>query len=248
MAPPRMSANPPHTLFVSDLHLAAERPQITAQFLHFTGTIAPQAQALYILGDLFEYWAGDDDTDPLGAGVAAALVALAAAGTRVYLMQGNRDVLLGKAYADRCGAALVADPLLLELYGTPTLLTHGDALCTDDTDYQQFRAYARDLGNQARFLSQPLAARREQMLGMRAQSEARKQQKTEAIMDVSPAAVESLLRENRYPRLIHGHTHRPARHNHTVDGHACERWVLNDWYERGGYLRCDTTGCTPVML
>ena len=243
-----MSANTPHTLFVSDLHLAAERPQITAQFLHFTGTIAPQAQALYILGDLFEYWAGDDDTDPLGAEVAAALATLAAAGTRVYLMQGNRDVLMGAAFAARCGAEPITDPLLLDLHGTRTLLTHGDALCTGDADYQQFRAYARDPGNQAKFLAQPLAARREQMLGMRAQSEASKQQKAEAIMDVTPEAVESLLREHRYPRLIHGHTHRPARHNHTVDGHACERWVLNEWYQRGGYLRCDAAGCTAVML
>jgi len=243
-----MSANTPHTLFVSDLHLAAERPQITAQFRHFTGSIAPQAQALYILGDLFEYWAGDDDTDPLGAEVAAALATLAAAGTRVYLMQGNRDVLMGAAFAARCGAEPITDPLLLDLHGTRTLLTHGDALCTGDADYQQFRAYARDPGNQAKFLAQPLAARREQMLGMRAQSEASKQQKAEAIMDVTPEAVESLLREHRYPRLIHGHTHRPARHNHTVDGHACERWVLNEWYQRGGYLRCDAAGCTAVML
>ncbi len=137
---------------------------------------------------------------------------------------------------------------MIDLYGTPTLLTHGDALCTDDTDYQKFRAYARDPGNQARFLSQPLAARHEQMRGMRAQSVASKEQKSEAIMDVAHAAVEELLRRHDYPRLIHGHTHRPARHTHVVDGHSCERWVLNDWYERGGYLRCDAGGCTAVLL
>lgn len=237
-----------HTLFISDLHLATERPRIITQFLAFTTDIAPQAAALYILGDLFEYWIGDDDTDAPGTQTAAALAALAARGTEVFLMQGNRDVLMAGAFAARSGATLIGDPLLIDLHGTSTLLTHGDALCTDDADYQQFRAHARDAGNQARFLAQPLAARREQMLGMRAQSEARKQQKTETIMDVAPAAVENLLRQYKYPRLIHGHTHRPARHVHQIDGHRCERWVLNDWYERGGYLRVDAGGCTAILL
>lgn len=238
----------PHSLFASDLHLAAERPQIVAQFLEFTTTIAPQAAALYILGDLFEYWAGDDDSDALGVQTAAALAILAGRGTKVFLMQGNRDVLMAGAFAARSGATLIEDPLLIDLHGRSTLLTHGDALCTDDADYQRFRAYARDAGNQARFLAQPLETRREQMLGMRAQSEASKQQKTETIMDVAPAAVDALLRQYGYPRLIHGHTHRPARHVHQLDGHACERWVLNDWYQRGGYLRADAKGCVAVLL
>jgi UDP-2,3-diacylglucosamine hydrolase len=239
----------PHSLLISDLHLAAERPQITAQFVGFTERIAGAAQALYILGDLFEYWVGDDDPDdPLAAAVADALQALAARSVGVFLMQGNRDVLMSTAFATRCGATLLADPVLTDLHGAPTLLTHGDTLCTGDTDYQRFRAYARDAANQARFLAQPLAARREQMLGMRAQSEASKQQKSETIMDVAPAAVDDLLRRHGYPRLIHGHTHRPARHVHRVDGHTCERWVLNDWYQRGGYLRCDASGCTAVLL
>ena len=238
-----------HTLLISDLHLASERPQITAQFLEFTHNIAAGAEALYILGDLFEYWVGDDDPDdPLAAAVAAALHALAARDVRVFLMQGNRDVLMSEVFAARCGASLVADPLLFDLHGTPTLLTHGDTLCTADTDYQRFRTYARDPANQARFLAQPLASRREQMLGMRAQSEASKQQKAESIMDVAPAAVDELLRRHGYPRLIHGHTHRQARHVHLVDGHTCERWVLNDWYRRGGYLRCDAGGCSAIML
>jgi len=163
------------------------------------------------------------------------------------LIRGNRDVLLGAAFAARCGATLLDDPVLIDLHGTPTLITHGDALCTDDVDYQRFRSYARDPGNQAKFLAQSVAARREQMRGMRAQSEASKQLKTEAIMDVAPAAVEELLRQHAYPRLIHGHTHRPARHLHQVDGRTCERWVLNDWYETGGYLRCDAKGCTAAL-
>jgi len=237
-----------HTLFISDLHLAPERPQITEQFLRFTRATARGADALYILGDLFEYWVGDDDLgDPLNGTVSSALSALATSGTAVYLMRGNRDVLLGTDFASRCHATLLEDPVLVNLYGTPTLLGHGDALCTDDVDYQRFRAYARDPGNQAKFLAQSLEARREQMRGMRAQSEASKQQKTEAIMDVAPATVEELLRKHGYPRLIHGHTHRPTRHLHNVDGQACERWVLNDWYDSGGYLRCDATGCTAVL-
>lgn len=236
------------TLFISDLHLAPERPQITEQFLRFTRTTAAGADALYILGDLFEYWVGDDDLeDPLNGIVSGALSALADNGTKVFLMRGNRDVLLGSDFAARCRATLLDDPVPVNLYGMPTLLSHGDALCTDDVDYQRFRAYARDPGNQTKFLAQSLEARREQMRSMRAQSEASKQQKTEAIMDVAPAAVEALLRQHGYPRLIHGHTHRPARHLHTVDGHSCERWVLNDWYDSGGYLRCDAAGCTAVL-
>lgn len=237
-----------HTLLISDLHLAPERPQITEQFLRFIRETAQSASALYILGDLFEYWVGDDDLqDPLNGIVSGALAALADSGSKVYLMRGNRDVLLGTDFASRCHATLLEDPTLVNLHGAPTLLSHGDALCTDDVDYQRFRLYARDPGNQQKFLAQSLEARREQMRGMRAQSEASKQQKTEAIMDVAPAAVEALLRQHDYPRLIHGHTHRPAHHLHTVDGHPCERWVLNDWYETGGYLRCDATGCSAVL-
>lgn len=238
-----------HTLFISDLHLCADRPHINQQFFDFIAHTAPQAEALHILGDLFEYWIGDDDlTDPLNAAVADALGALAAKGVRLCLMQGNRDVLIGQAFAQRCHAELMAEPALLDLYGTPTLVMHGDTLCTDDADYQKFRAYARNPDNQTRFLAQPLAARREQMLGMRAESEHSKRVKSEEIMDVAPAAVEKTLREFGYPRLIHGHTHRPAHHTHTVDGHVCERWVLNDWYQRGGYLHCSKDGCSAHLL
>ena len=239
----------PHTLFVSDLHLSAERPHINQQFFNFARTIAPGADAWDVLGDLFEYWLGDDDLgDPLNAAVADALESLSARGMPVRLMHGNRDLLIGRAFAHRCGAQLIEDPLLIELYGVRTLIMHGDTLCTDDVEYQTFRAYARDPTNQARFLAQPLAARREEMLGLRSRSEQSKQTKPAEIMDVSTQAVEQVLREYRYPRLIHGHTHRPARHVHVVDGRNCERWVLNDWYVRGGYLRCDTNGCAPFFL
>ena len=238
-----------HSIFVSDLHLAPERPQINQVFFAFTRDTAPQADALYILGDLFEYWVGDDDLgDPFNAAIADALRELSGTGTALYFMHGNRDVLVGPAFVSRCGARLLADPTLLDLYGTRTLVMHGDTLCTGDVEYQKFRVYAHDPENQRRFLSQPLPARRQQMLGMRTQSEKSKQSKPADIMDVTPAAVEQALRRHGHPRLIHGHTHRPARHLHVVDGHHCERWVLNDWYERGGYLRCDAAGCTAVPL
>lgn len=237
------------TLFIADLHLAPERPGVNEQFLDFTSRIAVGAEALYILGDLFEYWIGDDDlSDPLHRQIADALAAVSASGTALYFMHGNRDVLVGELFAKRCGARLISDPTLVDLYGTPTLLLHGDTLCTDDLAYQNFRAYARNPANQAKFLAQPAAARRLQMLGLRQDSESSKQGKSAEIMDVAPAAVEAALREHGYPRMIHGHTHRPARHVHVVDGHECERWVVNDWYERGGYLRCSAEGCSAVLL
>ena len=236
-----------HTLLISDLHLTAERPRINQQFFDFAEQVAPAAEALYILGDLFEYWVGDDDTeDPLNNRVAEALARLTQRGVPVYLMHGNRDLLIGGAFAARCGAQLIPDPTVIGLHGTRTLLMHGDTLCTDDIEYQKFRAYAHHPETQSNFLQQPLAARHQQMRGMRAQSEASKSNKAADIMDVSPAAVEQVLRDHNYPRLIHGHTHRPARHVHGVDGHNCERWVLNDWYAHGGYLRCDAGGCLFV--
>jgi UDP-2,3-diacylglucosamine hydrolase len=238
-----------HSIFVSDLHLSSERPHIVRQFFDFIRRTAAPAEALYILGDLFEYWVGDDDlADPLNGSVADALRRLHADGVALYVMHGNRDLLIGSEFTKRCGARLMPDPSLLDLYGTRTLVMHGDTLCTDDVEYQKFRAYARDPEHQAAFLAQPLAARKERMLGLRAESEQSKQAKAGEIMDVAPATVERTLREFGYPRLIHGHTHRPARHEHVVDGHTCERWVLNDWYERGGYLRCDASGCQAVML
>jgi len=237
------------TLFISDLHLTAERPHINQQFFDFLQQVAPAAQALYVLGDLFEYWVGDDDTeDALNTEVAAALSQLSRRGVPVYFMHGNRDVLIGEAFAARSGASLIADPTVIDLHGTRTLLMHGDTLCTDDIEYQKFRAYAHNPQTQLQFLQLPLAVRHQQMRGMRAQSEASKSNKAADIMDVSPATVEQVLREHGYPRLIHGHTHRPARHVHTVDGHNCERWVLGDWYQRGSYLRCDVNGCDARQL
>jgi len=236
-----------HTLFISDLHLSADQPQSIAAFRHFVAAVAPKAEALYILGDLFEYWAGDDDIrDPFHAEVIGALRELSAHGTRVYLLHGNRDLLMGLDMAKACRATLLDDPTLLDLYGTPTLISHGDMLCTDDVEYQRFRAQVHDAGFKKNFLAQPLAARKAHIEQLRRQSTAAKQNKSIEIMDVNDEAVAGLLREYRYPRLIHGHTHRPRLHLHSVDGHTCERWVLADWYEHGSALRCTARGCETI--
>lgn len=236
------------TLFVSDLHLCPTRPQINRAFFEFLREPAARAESLYILGDLFEYWAGDDDDDPFNASVLQSLHDLAATGVKLYLMHGNRDFLIGEAFARATGAALLPDPTLTVLYGTRTLLMHGDTLCTEDVGYQEFRAKVRNPAYQRQFLAQPLAARKKIIAGLREENSEKKQLKSEAIMDVTPAAVDAALRENGYPRLIHGHTHRPALHRHVVDGQPCERWVLADWYTRGSYLKCDAAGCASINL
>jgi UDP-2,3-diacylglucosamine hydrolase len=238
-----------HSLFISDLHLCSSRPHITRIFLEFLKNTAPGAEVLYILGDLFEYWAGDDDRDnPEHAPVLRSLSELKKGGVSIYLMHGNRDFLMGKALASACGAELLPDPYPINLYGTPTLLMHGDTLCTDDVDYQKFRAMVRNPAWQSKFLSQSLVQRKQIIEDFRKRSEIEKGKKKAEIMDVNVQTVESTLRNHGYPRLIHGHTHRPARHVHSVDGKNCERWVLTDWYEHGGYLRCDASGCEAINL
>lgn len=239
----------PHSLFISDLHLSPDQPNGMAAFRHFVGGIAPRADALYILGDLFEYWAGDDDlNDPFHAEVASALRNLAAHGTRIHLLRGNRDLLMGETLANACGATLLDDPVLVDIYGTPTLLSHGDMLCTDDTAYQQYRAQVHDPVFQQQFLAKPLDERKAYIKNLRSRSTEAKQRKDGAIMDVNDATVAKLLRKYGYPRLIHGHTHRPNRHEHVVDGHSCERWVLGDWYKTGSALRCDAKGCGTISF
>ena len=239
----------PHTLFISDLHLSADHSGSMAAFQRFIAEFAPQAEALYILGDLFEYWAGDDDLeDEFHARVIAALRGLAQRGTRVYLLHGNRDLLMGKELAIAAGATLLDDPTLLDLYGTPALITHGDKLCADDVEYQKFRAQVHGAEFQKNFLLQPLPARKAYIEQLRQLSATAKQGKDSAIMDVNDDAVASLLREFRYPRLIHGHTHRPSRHEHVVDGHICERWVLSDWDRQPFVLLCDAQGCRVISF
>lgn len=230
----------PHTLFISDLHLSPDQPDISVAFRRFVADYAPQAEAVYILGDLFEYWAGDDDlSDPFHADMVAALRCI----PRLFVMRGNRDVLLGAGFAEATGATLLDDPTLIDLYGTPTLLSHGDLLCTDDHAYQQFRVQIRSAAFQQPFLAKPLAERKAYITELRARSQHENQHKSREIMDVNDLAVAELLRQYHYPRLIHGHTHRPDYHLHDVDGYTCERWVLADWHAQGMALRCDAAGC-----
>ena len=234
----------PHTLFISDLHLCASQPLSTQLFVQLTRDIAPKADALYILGDLFEYWAGDDDLNaPFHQQVIAAIRALSKNGTPVYIMHGNRDFLMDEQLAQACHATLLQDPALIDLYGTPTLLTHGDALCTDDREYQAFRQQVRQPAWRNNFLAQPLTQRKAQIEQLRKMSEDQKQTKSMEIMDVNLAAVAELFRTHHYPRLIHGHTHRQKHHLHEVDGKTCDRWVLGDWHATGNALRCDAEGC-----
>lgn len=236
-------------LFISDLHLCASRPEIIRTFFEFLRGPARTAESLYVLGDLFEYWAGDDDLDdPFNASVVAALADFSRTGPSLHVMHGNRDFLLSEDFAEACNARLIEDPHTLDLFGTRALLMHGDTLCTDDLDYQRFRSEVRAPAWRKNFLSISLAQRKERIEALRRTSESEKKRKAPELMDVNSGAVEAALREHDYPRLIHGHTHRPARHEHRVDGRNCERWVLADWYRTGSYLRCDVRGCTPVPL
>jgi UDP-2,3-diacylglucosamine hydrolase len=240
----------PHTLFISDLHLSEDTPLIRKRFLEFLAGPCRDAEALYILGDLFETWVGDDDmTTPFNRKIVEALKALTASGTVLFLMHGNRDFLLGQDFAEACDATLLPDPTETMLYGVRTVLTHGDQLCTDDAEYQAYRKQVRSAAWQRQVLALPLETRYKMARDATAMSHKAKQTKTMEIMDVAPVAVMDLLRKYEYPRLIHGHTHRPARHVYRLDDHVCERWVLQDWNaSRVGALRCDSEGCQFVPL
>lgn len=233
----------PPTLFISDLHLSRERPALVEAFHALLSGPVRGAGALYVLGDLFDVWLGDDQLrDPLAAGVAAALAASADAGVRVYLQRGNRDFLLGERFARAAGATLLPDAVVHPLHGTPTLLMHGDQLCTGDIKYQRYRAWWADPTHRRRFLALPYFARRGIGAMLRGASRRANLGKEETIMDVSADAVAAALREHRISRLIHGHTHRPARHELIVGDVLCERLVLADWYDRASYLRVSEEG------
>ena len=236
----------PRTLFVSDLHLDEARPGIVAQFERFLEEVAPGADTLYILGDLFEYWVGDDSiTMPFPARIARQLKT-ASARVPIRFMQGNRDFVAAAGFAAGTGSTLIDDPTAIDLYGARTLLLHGDTLCTGDAAYQAFRAQVRDPRWQAAALARPIAERIAIAQDMRMKSEGAKQGKAMAIMDVAPEAVEQAFRESGCTQMIHGHTHRPARHMHHVEGVERVRWVLADWYERGSYLEATPVGVRSV--
>lgn len=225
------------TLFISDLHLDAARPAVTAALSAFLER-SRDAEALYILGDLFEAWIGDDDDAPLGHEVAARLRHYALGGAAVFLMHGNRDFLLGERFAEAALATLLPDPTTIDLYGEPTLLMHGDILCTRDVDYQQFRTLTRAARWQADWLAHPLEERRRLAAGLREMSADATGRKAEDIMDVSPDAVDQAMADAGVRRLIHGHTHRPHRHR---ESHG-ERVVLGDWDRRGWCLEASAKG------
>jgi len=236
------------TLFASDLHLDSESPWAIDAFIAFLEGPARGAEALYLLGDLFEVWVGDDDDNSDNARTCAALRALTASGVPAYAIHGNRDFLLGESFAARTGVKLLPDPVLVDLYGVPTLLSHGDVFCTEDASYQQLRSIVRQVTWQQRFLALPLETRRVLADAARAGSKAHTQRTIPTIMDVNPEAVAQAFRATGARRLIHGHTHRPAIHPEVVDGVSTERVVLAPWYEAASCLSVDAGGVREIPL
>jgi UDP-2,3-diacylglucosamine hydrolase len=235
-------------LFISDLHLSDERPEITAKFSRFLRGDAAQARALYILGDLFEVWLGDDAVLPGYRPVLEDMRTLTDSGVPMYVMHGNRDFLLGDDFARQTGCRLLPDPTVIDLNGERTLLMHGDTLCTDDTEYQRFRVQVRDPATQRQFLDLPIAERIAVAKHYRQESRERSRDKSEEIMDVNQEAVRDAMRQHGVYRLIHGHTHRPAVHDFKLDHHAARRIVLGDWYQQASILKCAVEGCRLESL
>lgn len=234
------------TLFIADLHLSNEEPAITAGFLHFLQHQAVHAEALYILGDLFEAWIGDDDPNPLHAQVAGALKALSASGTPCYFIHGNRDFLLGKRYARAAGMKLLPEVRVLELHGHRLVILHGDTLCTDDHNYQRFRRRVHHRWLQQLFLALPLRLRLAIARRMRADSQRANTGKPAAVMDVNLSAVRQMITSCRAQWMIHGHTHRPAVHSVVTRTGESQRVVLGAWHQQGSLIRVDARGVELV--
>lgn len=232
-----------NTLFISDLHLSGERENITKLFIDFLEQKASKADALYILGDLFEVWPGDDMISPDYIKSISKMKQLADNGLPLYIMHGNRDFLMAEEFAKVSGATLIEDPTIIDLYGTPTLLMHGDTLCTDDIDYQKFRAMVRDPRWKTDFLSKSKEERLAMTKKYRQISKNETAKKATDIMDVNQNAVEAVISENNVTQLIHGHTHRPAIHDFSVNKKEIKRIVLGDWFEKGSVLVCNEVGC-----
>ena len=236
------------TLFIADLHLQTEEPAITAGFLRFLQGEARHADALYILGDLFEAWIGDDDPNPLHREMAAAINALVASGVPCFFIHGNRDFLIGKRFARECGMTLLAEETVLDLYGRKLLIMHGDTLCTDDTGYLAFRAKVHTPWIQTLFLALPLFIRSRIAAKMRAGSKAANSSKSMTIMDVNPQAVTHVMEKHQVQWLIHGHTHRPDVHNLTVNGEPAHRVVLGAWHTEGSMVKVTPEGVALVAF
>lgn len=231
-------------LFISDLHLEEERPDITRAFLRFLDQQTAGCDALYILGDFFEVWIGDDAQAPFQRDIAAKLKALSASSCKLYLMHGNRDFMLGKTFCQQAGATLLKDPTVIPLNGQPVLLTHGDLLCSDDVGYQKLRRILRNPITLWILRHLPLAKRQQLARKLRNQSKNSTQMKAAEIMDVNNSTVSEYLKRYGCNTLIHGHTHRPAQHQHNVDGHTAERWVLGDWDKALWFIEANEQGLT----
>ncbi len=230
------------TFFISDLHLASDQPRLFAAFEAFLQGPARNAESLYILGDFFDAWIGDDDDDEFLATVKNLLSRYSAAGTTVYVLHGNRDFLLGKTFAEQTGSTLLAESTVIDLYGRQVLIMHGDSLCTQDVEYQQFRAMVRNPSWQQQVLALPLPQRRLMAANLRQQSQSMNAMKAEDIMDVTPEEVTQALRNAAVNLLIHGHTHRPDRHRVSLDGLDAERIVLGAWHDQGWFLQAGADG------
>ncbi len=229
-------------LLISDLHLEEKRPDITRAFLRFLETRASGAEALYILGDFFEVWIGDDGMTPYQHQIAAALRALSESGTRLYLMHGNRDFMIGQAFCREAGCTLLSDPHIATLGGERVLLMHGDSLCTRDEGYMRLRRLLRN--PLSLFILHHLSLARRQKLAQKLRSTSREETRMKAsdIVDVTPDEVIRAMRKHRVRTLIHGHTHRPATHSLQIDGQAARRIVLGDWDRQGWALQIDESG------
>lgn len=225
-------------LFISDLHISLEKPEITRRLLHFLEKRAAKATAVYILGDLFDAWIGDDDFTPPNNKIRKQLKRLTASGTRVYLQTGNRDFLLGERFCRDTGATMIGDYAVIDLFGAPTLLTHGDLLCTDDQPYQAFRAKSRNPDWQRSVLSKPLLVRLLAARWYRLRSFLHKRKKSREIMDVNQDTVVKVMCEHGCLRLIHGHTHRPNVHSFKINGQTAQRFVLADWNKDAAEVLC----------
>lgn len=232
--------------FISDLHLSADATSLTDIFLRFISNQAKQAQRLYILGDLFEAWIGDDNDEPFAQEIIQALVRLSKT-TALFIMPGNRDFLIGQAFAKACGASLLHDPTVIDLYGTPTLLTHGDLLCTDDKAYQRWRGFVHCRWLQRIFTCLPLAWRRKIAVILRNRSRTYTQSLPPSRMDVTTEGIKKMLDDYGVTQVIHGHTHRPAIHHFTENSHSIWHYVLSDWHEKGNVLICKP-GLSPRLV
>jgi len=225
-------------LFISDLHIALEKPEITQRFLAFLSNQAAGAEAVYILGDLFDVWIGDDDPTPPNNKIRQQLKQLTESGTPVYLQPGNRDFLLGQKFCQDTGIKLLDDYVVIDLYGTPTLLTHGDLLCTDDLPYQAFRIKSHSSEWKRSVLNKPLLLRLLVARWYRFRSYLHKRNKSQEIMDVNQETVIRVMREHGCLRLIHGHTHRPCIHHFEIEGQPAQRYVLAAWTKDAAEALC----------